>query len=66
MSSLKLLCAALVLSATPAAFGASALKLKPAPKDIEAANKGPAHVKAPTSENDVERDAAAVLVAPSR
>ena len=45
--------------AAPGASAASALKLKPAPKDVPAERKGPAHVKAPTSENDVERDAAA-------
>jgi TolA-binding protein len=53
------LLAALLVAISPAAFGASALKLKPAPKDVEAERKGPAHVKAPTSEDDVERDAAA-------
>ena len=46
----------------PAAPAASAMKLKPAPKD-EAADiegrKGPARVKAPTSEDDVARGEAA-------
>jgi TolA-binding protein len=43
---------------SPAEAG-SALKLKPAPKDVPAERKGPAQVKAPTSEDEVERDAAA-------
>ncbi len=49
----------LLLLAAPGASAASALKLKPAPKDVPAERKGPAHVKAPTSEDEVERDAAA-------
>jgi TolA-binding protein len=51
--------AALLLALSPAALGASALKLKPAPKDVEPERKGPARFKAPTSEQEVERDAAA-------
>ena len=46
------------LLATPA-LAASALKLKPAPKDVPAGRTGPAQVKVPTSEDEVERDAAA-------
>jgi TolA-binding protein len=55
------LCGALLLFllASPTAQAASALKLKPAPKDVPAERKGPAHVKAPTSDDEVERDAAA-------
>jgi TolA-binding protein len=51
--------AALLLASAPAAFGASALKLKPAPREVEAERKGPAQLKAPTSEEEVRRDAAA-------
>jgi TolA-binding protein len=51
--------AALLIAVSPAAFGAGALKLKPAPKEVETERKGPAQVKAPISEEDVERDAAA-------
>ncbi len=47
-----------LLLAAPAT-AASALKLKPAPGDVPAERKGPAQVKAPTSEDDVERGAAA-------
>ncbi|MCA1829834.1 MAG: tetratricopeptide repeat protein [Myxococcales bacterium] len=49
----------MLLLFAPAVLGASPLKLKPAPKDVPAERKGPAHVKAPTTEDDVERDAAA-------
>src|ERR1041384_22548 len=56
---MRRLCALLII-VTPAAFAASPLKLKPAPKDVETdKTKGPAHLKVPTSEEDVERDAAA-------
>ncbi len=51
--------AAILIALAPGAHAASAMKLKPAPKDIESANTGPAHVKAPTSEDDVARDVAA-------
>jgi TolA-binding protein len=51
--------AALLIAAAPAALGASAMKLKPAPRDVETERKGPAHLKAPTSEDEVQRDAAA-------
>src|SRR5207253_2081788 len=51
--------AVLLIALSPAAFGATALKLKPAPKDVESERKGPARFKAPTSEEDVQRDAAA-------
>ena len=54
------LCAALICLTSAAAFAASPLKLKPAPKDVETdKTKGPAHLRVPTSEEDVERDAAA-------
>ena len=49
----------LCLSAGAAASAASALKLKPAPSDVPAGRKGPAHLKVPSAEDDVERDAAA-------
>ena len=51
--------AALLIALAPRVQAASAMKLRPAPKDIDAANTGPAHVKAPTSEDDVARDVAA-------
>lgn len=51
--------AALFLVLAPAASGASALKLKPAPQDLDTGRRGPAQVRAPTSEEDVERGAAA-------
>ena len=51
--------AALFLLLAPQAPAASALKLKPAPKDAEEGRKGPANFKAPTSQDDVARDAAA-------
>jgi TolA-binding protein/HAMP domain-containing protein len=51
--------AAILIALAPAAHAVSAMKLKPAPKDIDSANTGPAHFKAPTSEDDVARDVAA-------
>ena len=56
---LRALLLSLSLAAAAPATAASALKLKPAPRDVPAERKGPAQVKAPTSEDDVERDAAA-------
>jgi TolA-binding protein len=51
---------ALLIAVAPAVFPASALKLKPAPKDVETdQGKGPARFRAPSSEEEVERDAAA-------
>src|SRR5713101_7303014 len=49
---------ALLVAIAPAAFPASAFKLKPAPQDVET-DKGPARFRAPTSEEEVQRDAAA-------
>ena len=49
-------CGVLIASS---ALAASPLKLKPAPKDVPAERKGPAHVRVPTTEDDVERSAEA-------
>ena len=50
----------LALAWAAPAVAATALKLKQAPKDVETdKGRGPAHVKAPTSEDDVQRDAEA-------
>ncbi len=51
--------AAILIALAPAARAASAMKLKPAPKEIDSANTGPAHFRVPTSEDDVARDLAA-------
>ena len=48
-----------LLSASPQVRAASGLRLKPAPKEVPEGRTGPAHLKGPTSEDEVERDAAA-------
>src|SRR5437764_3447001 len=50
----------LILFLSSASFAAAPLKLKPAPRDVESdKGKGPARFRAPTSEEEVQRDAAA-------
>ncbi len=56
---MRFIAAFILIAVSPAAFGASAIKLKPAPKEVETERPGPAKVKAPTSEDEVQRDAAA-------